>query len=264
VGTHTAPRRPHPRGSVAEAVADAAEQAARQLESTNLFFDQLWLHPMPWSAFVWSDDRYLAYYETFQHVTTRALTAAALTPVDDVAEAVRATPEDEESAVGTVLGRLVSKTAGGAYAVLLMHRTFSKVARKRQAERLARLRLSAEVAQLPALIESVARTLTAGRGPTLLAATANHADAGPPMPTWGSLFGKTKLPALLQGVTLNGEHDSRIRRAQLAAVADSEALLDWLMSRSTPEAREELRRLPPLSEALVTRLVTAVTLSRPL
>ena len=250
---------------MAEASAEAAETACRQIEAVNVFFDNLWLHPMPWSAFMWSDDRYLAYYETFQHIVTRALVAAALVPTNDVAEAAKADPDAEELAVGTVLGKMVTKAAGGAFAVLLMHRTFSKVAGKRQAERLGRLRLSPDTAQLPTLIESVARTLAAGRGPTLLAATlAENADGTPTMPTWGSVFGKSKLNVLLQGLLLNGEFDPRLRRAQLLAVADGEALLDWLMTRSTPEARDELRRLQPQSEALISRLVTAVTLSRPL
>ena len=239
-----------------------AETLCRQLEAVNLFMENQWLYPMPWSAFVWSDDRSLAYYETFQHLTTRALVAASLVQPEAVADAVRVDPNAEESAVGTVLNKAVAKATGGAFAVLLMHRTFAKVSAKRQSERVARLRLTSDMSAIPPVMEAVARTLVAGRGPLLQAAS--DLGAEPALPTVGTVFGKGKLGQLLNGLTVNGEADARIRRAQLMAVADCEALLDWLMTRSTPEARDELKRLPPQSETLISRLVTAVTLSRPL
>jgi len=240
--------------------------ACQQLESVNVFFESQWLCPMPLSAFVWSDDRLLAYYQAFQHLITRVLTSAMLITPADVTEALKTHKEEDDSVVGAVLNTRVSRAAGGAYAVLLMHRTFSKIPLKRQADRLGRLRFLADATVIPVVIETVARALTLGRAAALTAAAAaDGADgAAAAMPHWGTVFGKSKVSALLQGLALNGDVDARIRRAQLMAVADGEALLDWVMSRSTPEAREELKRLPPQSETITSRLVTAVTLSRPL
>ena len=257
-------RRHLPHGSGAEAQAELAEVACQQLEAVNVFFESQWLCPIPLSAFVWFENRLLAYYHAFQHLVTRVLTSAMLITPADVTEALKTHKEEDDSVVGAVLHTRVSRAAGGAYAVLLMHRTFSKVPLKRQADRLGRLRFLADATVIPVVIETVARALTLGRG-AVLAPPADGADsAAAATPHWGKVFGKSKVSVLLQGLMLNGDMDPGIRRAQLLAVADGEALLDWVMSRSTPEAREELKRLPPQSETITSRLVTAVTLSRPL